>query len=427
MKKVMFHHSFFGPEVWSGITEHIRLLWAHLQGKNYDFAIIRRDEDGPQPPDVAERAGVRNAALSVRSDEGPWAQVLGLAALLRRERVDILHLHGPCVGGQLALVLAARIAGVGRVVATYHLVQTQRLPSRSRLVARTVHQFMVDQVIAVSQDVSRSLTEQAGIPAERIVTIANGVDDHECSPLRPPLRRHSGEFVLGAFGRLAYEKNQAVLLRVMALLVSHRAQIRMVLVGDGPDRSMLEDLAKNLGIADRVDFLGFRSDVRDVMAEVDLVIHAPMHEGMPLVLLEAMAAARPLVVNDAPGGLREVVTDGVNGVVVASSDPKMLADAVLTLIDDRSRRERMGQAGRLRWARNYSANAMAAAVASIYEGQRSHSDERPGARGRRWASLVSLYRARRRANVPRNRTALGKTIRSPVGFTAPTPCSAKPP
>jgi glycosyltransferase involved in cell wall biosynthesis len=116
-----------------------------------------------------------------------------------------------------------------------------------------------------------------------------------------------------------------------------------------------------------VTFLGFRHDARQLMSQVDVVVHAPEYEGFGLVMLEAMAASRPLVVNDAPGGMRELVLDGVNGVVAVAGSPRSLAEAILKVASLPALRQQLGENGRRICEERYSAEVMAQRTQEVYE------------------------------------------------------------
>jgi len=138
-------------------------------------------------------------------------------------------------------------------------------------------------------------------------------------------------------------------------------------VGGGPERAGLEAMASQLGISESVCFLGHRRESRALRQEMDIVAHAPRYEGFGLVMIEAMAAGRPLVVNDAPGGMRELVQHEVNGLVVAAGSAEQLAGAIDRLAADPDLRRRLGEAGRAICRERYSAEAMAARTRLLYE------------------------------------------------------------
>jgi glycosyltransferase involved in cell wall biosynthesis len=139
-----------------------------------------------------------------------------------------------------------------------------------------------------------------------------------------------------------------------------------VLVGDGSERASLEAQAAHLCVRDRVIFLGHRDDVAELLATCDLLVLPSLYEGLPLSVLEAMAAGKPVVATSV-GGTPEAVLDGETGFLVPSRDPTALVRAIQRLLTDACLRRKMGMAGRRRVQRNFSPTQMVAGVTQIYE------------------------------------------------------------
>jgi glycosyltransferase involved in cell wall biosynthesis len=136
--------------------------------------------------------------------------------------------------------------------------------------------------------------------------------------------------------------------------------------GDGPERPRLEATARALGIADRVRFLGHRTDVPELLALCDLFVLPSLYEGLPLSVLEAMAAARPVVAS-AVGGTDEAVVHGETGLLVTPASAASLCEAISSLLADRERAVRMGRAGQARATREFSVDRMVSGVVAVYE------------------------------------------------------------
>jgi glycosyltransferase involved in cell wall biosynthesis len=295
-------------------------------------------------------------------------RVRALRALLRAERIDVLHIHSPSVGGQTVPMLAARLAGAAANVVTYHQIQARRLGVRSRVVNHVTHTVLVDGTIAVSTGVLETLVAASGLPRRRMQVIHNGIEPQKYAPGERMFPvREAGEVRIGYFGRLSHEKGVSSLLHGLAKLIPSHPQVRMLIVGDGPERSQLEAATAALGLTNSVHFLGFRTDARRIMAEVDILAHVPVYEGFGLVVLEAMAAGLPVVTNDAPGGPSEIVLHGETGLVVPHGSARALADALAGLIADPAERDRLGRNGQIRCAEQFSASVMARRTVDLYE------------------------------------------------------------
>lgn len=365
--RVLLHPYFFLPETWNGIDEHLLMLCRHMDRDRIEFLVLSHETHGPQTRLVAQRAGIPVVEAPCAPSTPIRFQVNALRNLYSREHIQLLHLHSPVAGGQGPAVLAARLAGVP-VVATYHQIQSARLPRQSRFINWLLNVTGVSATIAVSQGVKHSLAECSGLRAEGIEVISNGIDVADERPRTSLLgHRRPSEVRVGYFGRLSAEKGVDLLLTALARLGPTGADLRAFIVGDGPERSRLEAQAERAGIADRVAFLGFRTDARLLMTEVDMVVHVPVYEGFGLVVLEAMAAGRPVIVNNAPGGLTEIVVPGETGVTLTSRSAQDLAKAIAALASDPDEQRRLGQNGRRRCIELFSAAGMADRTFAVYK------------------------------------------------------------
>lgn len=213
----------------------------------------------------------------------------------------------------------------------------------------------VDCFVALTRKIAGDL-ESAGIPAERIVRISNGVAPSPATGDRAEIRRDLGLSPTAALvtfvGRLAPEKGVDWLLRAWPDVVAAAPSVRLLVVGDGPERSALEIQARRLGVGDSVRFAGNRSDVARLHAASDVFVLPSRREGVSNALLEAQASGLAAVVGDDPfGGNRELVKHGENGLLVPVDDAAALAAALLHLVENVPLRFRMGACARERVAR----------------------------------------------------------------------------
>jgi glycosyltransferase involved in cell wall biosynthesis len=367
-RRVLFHPFLYLPEAWNGLDEHLLLLARYLDRGRYDLSVLIHASDGPQTTTLAERAGIHPLHAPHPQNASALSRLRGLAGLYRSRRIDLLHIHSPVAGGQAVAMLAARLAGVRAVVSTYHQIQPWRLAPRSRLINRLAHSRLVDHVLAVSGDVKRTLVDAAGVPAERIEIVHNGIDaDGVVTDTGAALEpRQPGEVRLGFIGRLSPEKGVDGVLEAMALLAPTNPNARLFIIGEGPERAALEALAAERKLGDQVRFLGFRADARQLMHEMDVMVHAPVYEGFGLVVAEAMAAGRPVVGNDAVGGVKDMVVHGETGLLAPAGSASALADAMRRMAADPVLRQTMGQAGQRRFVEHFSARRMTERVEQIY-------------------------------------------------------------
>jgi glycosyltransferase involved in cell wall biosynthesis len=212
-----------------------------------------------------------------------------------------------------------------------------------------------DRVVGVGEAVRRALIDNEGIPASRVKVIYNGVD---LAPYRDPLQDRASirqrvreEFgipesaiLLAQVARLDDLKDHATALRAMARIVAAVPQAMLLIVGDGPERTKIERLVGDLGLGHCVRLVGTRGDVPDILLAADLFLLSSKSEGIPLTVIEAMAAGLPVVSTDV-GGVGEIVVAGETGLLVPAGDDAALAAAAIELLPDAARRARLGEQG----------------------------------------------------------------------------------
>ena len=320
---------------------------------------------------------LRNAGVEVNVVSSPHGRFTSCyreaLRFLRNKRIDVLHSH-KSKEHILALLLA-------RTLSVPHLVRTQHgMPEPRTLKDRLVYGLArrtassASRIISVSSDLSRHLERYTD--PQKITIVPNAVDlQHVKSPLsREAAKRTLGipERVpaIGTAARLEPVKRidlfLAVAQHLSAQCVLHAVPAPVfVIAGDGSERRRLQQLITHTSLHDKVFFLGHRDDVYDVVRAMDLLLITSDHEGMPTLVLEAMALGTP-VVSRRVGGVPEIIDDGVEGVLVNASDPPLIARACLPLLTNLELACRLTEAAHEKIIRNFSAEANALQVAEIY-------------------------------------------------------------
>ena len=203
-----------------------------------------------------------------------------------------------------------------------------------------------------------------GVPPEKCYVVPNGIEVERFARITPP-GTCEGPRRLLCVARLTTQKGQDVLLRALPAVRAAAGPVVLTLLGDGPERASLQSLAATLGIAEAVRFEGTVADVGPYLAEASVFVLPSRYEGMPLALLEAMAAGVPVVASAVPGN-REVVRDGVNGVLVSPEDPEALAAGLTTILTDRGMAARLAATARINVADRYSVATMADRTLGVY-------------------------------------------------------------
>jgi glycosyltransferase involved in cell wall biosynthesis len=287
------------------------------------------------------------------------AMQLRLAKLFRGWGTDIVHTHNE--RPLLYAAPAGRLARVACVVHTKHGRGTGNSRRQNALAALAVR--LTDPFVCVSQDSAR-LAEQQGISPKRVRIIVNGIDTHKFAAHGPC---PTGPAMMVA--RLCPEKDHATLLHAVALVVREAPNFRLAIAGTGPCLPELQQLAERLQLGSHVQFLGMVDDVPGLLRRARLKVLSSVSEGMPLTLLEAMAAGLPVVSTNV-GGVPEVVEDNVTGLLVPPRDPATLASALLRFERDEALGRRFGQEGRRRVEQRFDIRRMVAEYEQIYVGAR---------------------------------------------------------
>jgi len=320
---------------------------------------LERDFSAACPIHVLNKTPLREAKVFIE-----------LTRLLRTLRPDVIHtsLYPANWRGALAASLAGRPVRIGSVRNMGDWMgQVRRRIERAALRG-------ADAVVVNAGAVGGFLHDQVGVPREKIRMIPNGVDLDLFRPRRegePDLRRElgggsdAGMMLVGAVMSLTIKKNPLLLVEAAARLSREHPRARFVIAGEGPLRPALEAAAAASGLAGRFHFAGLRRDVPDVLRSIDLLVLTSDREGMPNVVLEAMATGVPTVATDV-GGTGEIIQDRVTGRLVPPRDAEALALALGELLSEPKAVALMGTAARRRAEESFGLDGMVAATECLY-------------------------------------------------------------
>jgi glycosyltransferase involved in cell wall biosynthesis len=327
------------------------------------FSIAR----GPEGPLGAE---FRAAGVETRTVAKGWRVdallVLRLAAHFRRARIDVVQTHNP-----MALVYGAP-AGKLAGAAVVHTKHGENLEVHARrLVLRRAAAAFADAFVAVSPTTAGAARATRDVALRKLRVIPNGIDvaRFQADPeARGAVRRELGipedAWVVGTVGRLVHEKNQVLLVRALGGVLGERR--RLVLVGDGPEASAIVRAGEEVGATPWMHLTGARSDVPRLLKAFDVFALPSRSEGLPLVILEAMATGLAIVASSV-GGLPDVIADGDTGILVTSGDPAPLRACLLALAEDPGRVRELGSRARQAAHARHSLERMSDAYLELYE------------------------------------------------------------
>lgn len=291
---------------------------------------------------------------------------LKLLRLVRRKRIQVLHTHD--VHGLIDATICRRLTPSLRHVHTLHFGNYPQRDRASALAERICWRSP-DALVAVGHAQAEAIRKYYGIPIDRLRVIWNGAIDPDLDKARdlPPGVPAGNSPVILSVSTLIEQKGLPHLLAAARLLAERGQDFTLVLAGHGHLRSALEELAGSLGISDRVQFLGWVPDAaKRILPTCDVFVQSSLWEAMSVVVLEAMAAAKPVVVTHV-GENPHVVLDGHSGLVVAPGDPEALADALAKLLRDPGYAIGLGRAARDRYLGLFTVRTMVDAYERLYE------------------------------------------------------------
>ena len=291
--------------------------------------------------------------------------MLRLWKAFRAFRPDVVHTHHLY---ELFYAWPGALLCGARIIHTeheFHSLQDGRARRRLRRLSAVCH-----GVTAVNEDTAAYLRDGVGIHGRKVVTIGNGIEVDRfqgCRDVRASLGIDPSCPVVGMVARLEAPKNHPLLLRAFRRVMGQFPEARLLLVGDGSRREELEGLAMSLGIRDRTLFVGARRDIPELLASMDVVALISDREGLPMAILEAMAAGHPVVATDV-GGIGTVVRQHETGLLVPAGDEAGLTASLAGLIGDRDLARRMGENGRALIKERHAFNRVIAQYLSLYSG-----------------------------------------------------------
>jgi len=285
-----------------------------------------------------------------------------MARWAREQHVSIIHGHG--FKSDFFGYLAGRLAGCA-VMTTPHgwSVEKNRKLQLYEKLDRVLFRFM-DLVCPLSIELIAGL--KSSVDATKLRLVLNGVDIDEVRAALSTNRSQTEYFVIGYIGRLVTLKNLETLLASFHMLTADKPKVRLMIVGDGPERENLENQAQQLGIREHIEFLGFREDAVAFLKEFDVFVLPSLSEGIPRCIMEAMAASLPVVASDIPGN-RNLVSHGETGLLFTVGDSRTLADKIRYMMDHPAAAREMALCGKRKVEAEYSNRRMARVYTALYQ------------------------------------------------------------
>lgn len=352
----------------AGSENHLLTLLPGLASHDYEPEMLALADGHDRPEAFVERmrrSGVVTRIMRISRDVDV-SLLPRLAAAVARGRFGVVHTH--LLHADLYGRPAARLAGT-RVVSTYHCDDPFHLIRGIRQID-AVTARLCSRIICISCAVRDFVRDRLGVPPDRLDVIYYGLQTPDTvqgpSQLRTSLGIGPDAPLIGIVARLTAQKGHQYLLEAMRTVAERVPSVRLVIVGDGELRQDLERACAKLGLEGRVCFLGYRPDAAQLMREFDIFVLPSLFEGLGMVFLEAMAAAKPIVATRI-SAIPEIVLDGETGLLVPPRDSAALAEALYELCANPGRGVQLGSRGRERLERVFTVEGMIEATARVYD------------------------------------------------------------
>jgi glycosyltransferase involved in cell wall biosynthesis len=346
-----------------GGAEKVVLQLANGMSKKANVSICVTKREGDLLSDVNDDVVVH----ALNSREGnDYSVISKIARIIKDNNIDVVHGHNWSVFIEAAL--ASKYAGVDRFVHTIHgpyMSYDETILSKLKIYLRHVIErilsLFVYRFISVSDSIKNYMSNQIGINEKRIQTIHNGIKG-----LLKKDRTDVSENTINliSVGRVAKIKNHKLLLDALKI-ASENIDLHLTVVGDGPELENIKKQADDLSLNEKIDFLGFRTDIDDILKNMDICVVTSDYEGISIAILESMSVGLPVIATSV-GGNPETVVDNETGILIGKGDKDALALALIKMASDESLRKSMGEAGNKRFYNAFHEDNVLEQYSAVY-------------------------------------------------------------
>lgn len=311
---------------------------------------------------LLEEIGVKHITIPDIRSKNPvhiLRCIRALQRIIKTEKIDVIHTHH-----RMAAFYATLLKWYKKytVINTCHCIFTDK-----RALTRWSYKRL--HLIAVGEQVKKNVVEFFGLPEHQVATLHNVVEafDGKIDEIEPLTAwKQAGNLIVGNSGRICVLKGMDEFLRAIPQIQKHVPHSKFAIIGDGEEKDNLIALTKELGIEDDVAFLGYRTDVQNALAQVDVVALTSHSEGLPLTPIEAFSVGKPMVAT-AVGGTPEVVQDGVNGYLIPPRKVDEIAEKLVWILQDEEKRTAFGENAQRRFAEEFSFEIYEKKITEYYQ------------------------------------------------------------
>ena len=365
-----------GLEFGGGERTFLQLIQGLLYAQRYDIHVATSPEGDFFK--ILTKMGIDVIPLNLKKRVSV-NNIKRLSKIIRKKKINIVHSQG----GRADFYVRVAFKMLKPKV---KIVNTVAMPVKGYDVGalrKGVYRFFdwfsekyVDRFIVVSDVLRKTLLSSYKIPHDKVIKVYNGIELDEYRPNGKEVRSQKSEVrrefglsknipVIGAIGRMVWQKGFEYLIECVPEIVKAFPDVKILIVGDGSLREKFEALSEELRVRDNVIFAGFRSDIKEILSAIDILVIPSLLEGFPMITLEAMAMAKPIVATNIDG-ITEQITDGVNGILVLPKDPSALAKAIIQVLNDKELARTMGLSAREKVEQEFSVEKMVTETEKVY-------------------------------------------------------------
>lgn len=349
-----------------GLQQVVVNICRTIDREKFDISVMCLRNLGEFAPEV-EQMGIKVFFIPQKPEGADYLSFFKVAKILRQEKIDVIHTHNtqPFVDG----TMGALMSGVKIIVHTDH---ARQFPDKKRyMFAEWLMSHFAYKIVGVSEHTTQNLIRYEKIAPRKLTTILNGIDgakydiDIDKFKKRKELGIINKGPVIGLGARLVEQKGIDYLIKAMPAIIKEFPDITLVIAGKGNYDDALRDEAKTLGVDRNTLFAGPRLDMPELLKLFDVYVLPSLWEGLPMILLEAMAAGCPVVATNV-GGIPKVIEHGKNGSLVEPRDPAAISAEVINILKDSELRQRYIKNGLQSFREKYSAEIMTGEYQKLY-------------------------------------------------------------
>lgn len=349
-----------------GLEQVVVNICKTIDRKQFNVSVLCLRNTGFFAPEV-EKLGIKVFLLKQRQNGTDYLSFLKVAKIFKEEKIEIIHTHNtqPFIDG----TLGALLSGVKTIIHTDH---ARNFPDKKRyMLAEWLMSNFAYKIIGVSEHTSQNLIKYVRIPPQKIMTIPNGIDGTRYNIVIDKVKKkkelgikNNGP-IIGLGVRLTEQKGITYLLNAMPEIIKSFPDITLLIAGEGEREDILKKEAKDLGVDKNTLFIGPRYDIPGLLKVFDLYVLPSLWEGLPMVLLEAMAAGCPIVATNV-GGNYTAISNGENGSLVEAKNPLALSAEIIRLLKDNKLRESYSKKGLEIFRKQFRAEVMTKQYEKLY-------------------------------------------------------------